>query len=335
MIFFNIISPLIYPTRKESNMKTTKSQIKYVIDDRIGLILERNKLLVNNLKEPIVYSIPNEISVFIENNNGLFTETDLLKHKKLFKYLKKFLIKIPKNSFLYKYIGTKYEKTALYLFFNKAKNDPIEILNKAKVMIIGAGGVGSIVLQHLYAAGIKDIIVIDFDKISASNLNRQYIFDEKDIKKNKLDVIKSKFPIKSITKCINSNNDFEDIIIKHPEIDIVINCADTPQLFIDKFLLGPLLNKKPAFITCGVGFSFGTVGPLLKSKSRKQKVYNELTKITDILKYSSTCKSSFGPTNSIISDILAKEVIFYLLGLKIKSKNRRLIYNFDNLDDNK
>jgi len=58
-------------------------------------------------------------------------------------------------------------------------------LKTAKVLIIGAGGLGSPLLLYLTAAGIGTIGIVDFDYIELSNLQRQLLFTEEDIGKSK------------------------------------------------------------------------------------------------------------------------------------------------------
>ena len=50
------------------------------------------------------------------------------------------------------------------------------ILENAKVGIAGAGGLGSNCAMHLVRAGVKKLVIADFDVVSESNLNRQFFF---------------------------------------------------------------------------------------------------------------------------------------------------------------
>ncbi|PRD46302.1 HesA/MoeB/ThiF family protein [Sphingobacterium haloxyli] len=60
-------------------------------------------------------------------------------------------------------------------------------IGEAKVLVIGAGGLGSPVIQYLAAAGVGGLAVVDFDEVEMHNLNRQVIHLESAIGKSKVD----------------------------------------------------------------------------------------------------------------------------------------------------
>lgn len=65
-------------------------------------------------------------------------------------------------------------------------------LKKAKVLVVGTGGLGAPLLQYLTAAGVGTIGVIDFDVVEDSNLQRQVLFSVEDIGKPKTEAAVAK-----------------------------------------------------------------------------------------------------------------------------------------------
>jgi ubiquitin-like 1-activating enzyme E1 B len=64
------------------------------------------------------------------------------------------------------------------------------ILAQAKVLLVGAGGIGCELLKNLVLTGFGEVHVIDLDTIDLSNLNRQFLFRHEHIKKSKALVAK-------------------------------------------------------------------------------------------------------------------------------------------------
>jgi molybdopterin/thiamine biosynthesis adenylyltransferase len=60
-----------------------------------------------------------------------------------------------------------------------------EKLKKAKVLVIGAGGLGCPILQYIATAGIGTIGIVDFDKIEIHNLHRQILYTQNQVGKSK------------------------------------------------------------------------------------------------------------------------------------------------------
>src|SRR5256886_13413390 len=62
-----------------------------------------------------------------------------------------------------------------------------ERLNAARILCIGAGGLGSPAALYLAAAGVGTIGLVDFDEVDLSNLQRQILHGTKDVGRKKLE----------------------------------------------------------------------------------------------------------------------------------------------------
>ena len=68
----------------------------------------------------------------------------------------------------------------------------IQKLKNSKVIIYGIGGVGSYIVEGLARAGIEHIIIVDYDKVDITNINRQIEALHSTIGKYKVDVMKQR-----------------------------------------------------------------------------------------------------------------------------------------------
>ncbi|HDD26780.1 MAG TPA: HesA/MoeB/ThiF family protein [Acidilobales archaeon] len=115
-------------------------------------------------------------------------------------------------------------------------------LKSSKVLVVGAGGLGSAVLTYLTAIGVGEIKVIDKEVVELSNLNRQIIYDTQSIGMPKVDVVTKKL------RALNPNvvlkgyrldvlKDDIDELVK--DSDIIIDCLDNwgSRLILNKLAI--------------------------------------------------------------------------------------------------
>ena len=124
-------------------------------------------------------------------------------------------------------------------------------LLKSSVLIVGAGGLGSPIAIYLSALGVGRIGIVDRDKVEISNLNRQIIFENDDIKKkksvtaiNRLKRINPDIKFESFNKNLNLGN-INKIAKK---FDIVVDGSDN---FKTRFLINDYCLKSKKILISG------------------------------------------------------------------------------------
>ena len=70
-------------------------------------------------------------------------------------------------------------------------------IKNAKILVIGAGGLGCVIHQYLAAAGIGTLGILDFDKVELHNLHRQILFNDSHIVKPKTAVVRDVLEIQN------------------------------------------------------------------------------------------------------------------------------------------
>ncbi|MDK2886265.1 MAG: molybdopterin-synthase adenylyltransferase [Thermosipho sp. (in: thermotogales)] len=117
----------------------------------------------------------------------------------------------------------------------------LDKLNYSRILVVGAGGLGTVVLENLVRLGFKNIIIYDYKEIDPPDLNRQILYDSEDIGKIKVSISKEKLlninplcNIEVFNEQINKNTNFDQ------EIDLIFDCVDNIET---KFILDEIAQK--------------------------------------------------------------------------------------------
>jgi molybdopterin/thiamine biosynthesis adenylyltransferase len=139
-------------------------------------------------------------------------------------------------------------------------------LASARVLIIGLGALGTVAADQIVRAGVGFVRLIDRDFVELSNLQRQSLFDEEDIRNNlpkavaaeaKLRRINSAVQIEAMVDDVNPSN-IEDVL---EDVDLVLDAVDN---FETRFVLNDACAKhgKPWVYAAAVA-SYGLVMPVI------------------------------------------------------------------------
>ncbi len=198
-----------------------------------------------------------------------------------------------------------------------------EKLLNARVLVVGAGGLGAPVLQYLAAAGVGHIGIVDADVVSLSNLQRQVLYKEEDLGRPKAEKAKeallalnSDVEIKTYPVMLSEKN-AEAIILAY---DIIVGASDN---FESRILMDNItrVHQKP-FVHASIGEFEGQVAVFN---------YNGSISYQDLFgtELKETCHSQgvMGVLPGIIGSLQATEVVKIICGIGEVLANKLLIYD--------
>lgn len=112
-----------------------------------------------------------------------------------------------------------------------------DLLRSSSVLVLGGGGIGSMMAWHFAVMGISELTVVDFDTVEPSNLNRIAIFSPSDVGEKKVDVLKARLEplnphitIRTIDQKITSQEILERLCIER-HYDLIVKALDSPTEF--------------------------------------------------------------------------------------------------------
>ncbi|OAD24071.1 molybdopterin biosynthesis MoeB protein, partial [Candidatus Thiomargarita nelsonii] len=128
-------------------------------------------------------------------------------------------------------------------------------MDESKVLIIGLGGLGSPVAMYLAAAGVGHLVLVDFDRVDLSNLQRQIVHDTRQIGQYKTLSAQSKLQARrpDIEISIVNQTISEDFLIP-ADIDVVVDCSDN---FATRFIINAACVRSGTPLVSGAALRWG------------------------------------------------------------------------------
>lgn len=206
-------------------------------------------------------------------------------------------------------------------------------LLKAKVLVIGAGGLGAAILPYLSAAGVGEIGIVDDDVIEISNLHRQVIYKSSAVGKHKVDEAKlmiselnPQVKVHAIPERLSAKN----VISLFEKYDIIVDATDNIAI---KYLINDacIVTNKPMVY----GSIFRFQGQVSVFNYRNGPTYRCL--YPDENTQSASCEDAgvIGISVGIIGMLQANEVIKMILEIGEVLSGKILVYSILNNEQQK
>lgn len=220
-----------------------------------------------------------------------------------------------------------------------------EQLRSSRVVVVGAGGTGSWVIQSLCASGVGYITVIDPDRVELSNLSRQALYRTDDIGSLKtMATAKRCTEFAPETKIVPVNDRVTEVNTLLPHLkgaDLVVCCADEPSVAVVSQIVAdacfPL--KVPHIVGGGYGGNLGVPGlTVIPGRSccwecLSASVNAELADVSYLSETDRTGRTgSISAITGMLANIISWEAVRILLGLPLALSGSAREFNIMTLE---
>jgi len=199
-------------------------------------------------------------------------------------------------------------------------------LGTAKVLLIGVGGLGAPAAMYLTAAGLGNLALSDFDSVDVTNLQRQILFTEQDIGKNKADTAAARLnALNSAVRIVSHPERLQGTALERAVADasLVLDASDN---FGTRFAINAACVATGTPLISGAAIRYeGHVAMLDPARGGAcyACLYDEDAEgIED-------CQSNgvLGPAVGVVGSLMATEAIQWLAGVDTPRHDRLLVYN--------
>lgn len=206
-------------------------------------------------------------------------------------------------------------------------NDAQRRLRSARVALVGVGGIGAVVLQHLLAAGVRELVMIDSDIVERSNLNRQVIYSASDLGRPKV-IAACDFArrhgagdmrLQAYQRAISAPTDLG--CLDDAPLDLLVGAADLPKGVIEQTLADYAASRRVAWMSAASGISTAHWGPLIApGRSPCWRCFQQAWHPAATLRHGVPAEQltitpwSLGAINTTIAALAARDCVDWLAG---------------------
>jgi len=211
---------------------------------------------------------------------------------------------------------------------------PPRELSEHRVAVIGCGGIGGEVARHLGANGIRQLLLVDDDAVSRTNLNRQYLYTRADEGRSKVTAASAALravdpELRVDTLDVAIRDEAGTAVLDPFDPTVVLCCADTPP-DVGRLLSDYATERGAVFAIATAGLDEVSWGPVVVPDGPSYSAWSQSLRVPAGLD-AAPLAYSFGPTNSLVAALLARDLIHVLLGEAAPSLDAQLTCNLRTL----
>lgn len=204
-------------------------------------------------------------------------------------------------------------------------------LSTAKVLIVGAGGLGCPAAQYLVSSGVGTVAIADYDTVSIKNLHRQILYTPADVEQKKVAVAQKRLQTQNPdieVVAIDTSIDANNVMGMISAYDIVVDCSDN---FDTRYLLNDacVLSNKP--LVYGAIYQYEgqvAVWNITNADGTQSPNYRDVYPNVNAVAVPNCADGGVIPTIAgIIGCMQANEVIKYLAGIDDLLVGKLLIFD--------
>ena len=219
-------------------------------------------------------------------------------------------------------------------------------LTRARVVVLGCGGLGTWALGALAGAGVRRLVLVDDDVVDRSNLNRQILYGAEDLGRSKaeraaawLRRFEPRTEVRTIRRRMRSAEDLREVV---EDADALVHAADWPPYDILRWADEACRTAGVPYITAGQVPPVLKIGPTYvpgrsacfacheRTLRERYPLFGELTAYR---RDRPTTAITLGPASGVIGTLLAMEIMHLLVDdAPVATEGRALLLDMRTLE---